>query len=115
MLVFLLGCCQVAPTPCKRPDVLCTIAATATMAPPNVIPAPDPNHVLSNWVHTDGVVSLAYSPDGQFLYSGGADSLIRRFDPANPNEDPEVISQNEEAVTALDASVGTLAESLDGS
>ena len=33
--------------------------------------------------HTDGVISLAFSPDGKTLASGGADNFIKSWDVAD--------------------------------
>ncbi|KAA1129600.1 hypothetical protein PGTUg99_031432 [Puccinia graminis f. sp. tritici] len=67
----------------------------------------DPS-VSTTYVHTEGAVSLAYSPDARFLYSGGADG-IRCFDLTQAVDAARTIEYHKDPVTFLDCSVDFLA------
>ncbi|MBW0469383.1 hypothetical protein O181_009098 [Austropuccinia psidii MF-1] len=67
-----------------------------------------PQHTFTTtYVHTEGSVSLAHSPDVSFLYSGGADG-IRCFD-LNQSDAAKTIEYHNEPVTYLDCSAEHLA------
>ncbi|ORY88650.1 hypothetical protein BCR35DRAFT_350884 [Leucosporidium creatinivorum] len=63
-------------------------------------------------VHGEGIARLAYSPDGQFLYTSGSEGYIRVFNAALPIEessDPKLIDYHEESMTSLSTSTEFLA------
>lgn len=64
--------------------------------------------IKTTYVHTDGAVSLACSPDARYLYSGGADG-IRCFDLTQSIDAAKTIEYHKDPVTFLDCSVDFLA------
>ncbi|PLW13298.1 hypothetical protein PCANC_17781 [Puccinia coronata f. sp. avenae] len=66
--------------------------------------------ISSTYVHTEGAVSLCYSPDARYLYSGGADG-IRCFDLTQSVDAAKTIEYHKDAVTCLDCSADFLASS----
>ncbi|WAQ92369.1 hypothetical protein PtA15_16A276 [Puccinia triticina] len=64
--------------------------------------------VSATYVHTEGAVSLAYSPDARYLYSGGADG-IRCFDLTQSVDAAKTIEYHKDPVTDLDCSFDFLA------
>ncbi|POW21075.1 hypothetical protein PSHT_02811, partial [Puccinia striiformis] len=66
--------------------------------------------VSTTYVHTEGAVSLAYSLDARYLYSGGADG-IRCFDLTQSVNAAKTIEYHKDPVTYLDCSDDFLASS----
>ncbi|KAI7936923.1 hypothetical protein MJO28_015822 [Puccinia striiformis f. sp. tritici] len=66
--------------------------------------------VSTTYVHTEGAVLLAYSPDARYLYSGGADG-IRCFDLTQSVNAAKTIEYHKDPVTYLDCSDDFLASS----
>jgi len=64
--------------------------------------------VSTTYVHTEGPVSLSYSPDARYLYSGGADG-IRCFDLTQSVDSAKTIEYHKDPVTYLDCSLDFLA------
>ncbi len=64
-------------------------------APPRIIPS---------YPHSQGLTKLAYSHDGRFLITAGADQLIRKFTVDEESKEPETFEQHTEPVVAVAAS-----------
>lgn len=61
--------------------------------------------ILSTPTHLEGITRLCFSADGNVIFTGGQDCLVRIHQVANPNSEPGFHDQHEEAVTSLTCSV----------
>lgn len=60
-----------------------------------------PHRIIPSYPHAQGWTKLAYSHDGQFLITAGADQLIRKFVVDEESKEPETFEQHTEPVTAV--------------
>jgi chromosome transmission fidelity protein 4 len=63
-----------------------------------------PHRIIPSYPHAQGSTKLAYSHDGKFLITAGADQLIRKFAVDEESKEPETFEQHTEPVTAVAAS-----------
>jgi len=63
-----------------------------------------PTRIIPSYPHIAGKTKLAYSPDGKFLLTAGADQLIRKFHVDEESKEPQTFEQHTEPVTAIAAS-----------
>jgi chromosome transmission fidelity protein 4 len=63
-----------------------------------------PARLIPSYPHVAGRTKLAYSHDGRFLITAGADQLIRKFHVDEESEEPQTYEQHTEPVTAIAAS-----------
>ena len=68
-----------------------------------------PARIIPSYPHSAGCTTLAYSQDGRFLITAGADQLIRKFTVNEDSNEPETFEQHAEPVTAVAASRNTFA------
>ena len=60
-----------------------------------------PSRIIPSYPHAQGWTKLAYSHDGQFLITAGADQLIRKFTVDEESKEPETFEQHTEPVVAV--------------
>jgi chromosome transmission fidelity protein 4 len=60
--------------------------------------------IIPLYPHAQGQTVLAYSDDGRYLITAGADQLIRKFTVNEESAEPETLEQHSEAVVAIAAS-----------
>ena len=60
--------------------------------------------IIPSYPHSAGCTKLAYSLDGRFLITAGADQLIRKFTVNQDSTEPETFEQHAEPVTSVAAS-----------
>jgi len=60
--------------------------------------------IIPSYPHAQGLTKLAYSHDGRFLITAGADQLIRKFAVDEESKEPDTLEQHTEIVTAVAAS-----------
>ena len=63
-----------------------------------------PARIIPSYPHSAGSTKLAYSHDGRFLITVGADQLIRKFTVNEDSKEPETFEQHAEPVTSVAAS-----------
>src|SRR5438477_11326619 len=63
-----------------------------------------PHRIIPSYPHAQGWTKLAYSHDGRFLITAGADQLIRKFTVDEESKEPETFEQHTEPVVAVAAS-----------
>lgn len=63
-----------------------------------------PSRIIPSYPHAQGWTKLAYSLDGKFLITAGADQLIRKFTVDEESKEPETFEQHTEPVIAIAAS-----------
>ena len=68
-----------------------------------------PSRIIPSYPHAQGWTKLAYSHDGQFLITAGADQLIRKFTVDEESKEPETFEQHTEPVVAVAASRNAIA------
>lgn len=79
----------------KRKLFHCSVAMAAVSAPSRIIPS---------YPHAQGWTKLAYSHDGKFLITAGADQLIRKFAVDEESKEPETFEEHTEPIVAIAAS-----------
>jgi WD40 repeat protein len=79
----------------KRKLLDCSVAMAAVSAPSRIIPS---------YPHAQGWTKLAYSHDGKFLITAGADQLIRKFAVDEESKEPETFEEHTEPIVAIAAS-----------
>jgi len=63
------------------------------------------SRIIPSYPHAQGWTKLAYSLDGKFLITAGADQLIRKFTvDDDPSKEPETFEDHSESVVAVAAS-----------
>lgn len=60
--------------------------------------------IIPSYPHAQGRTVLAYSIDGRYLITAGADQLIRKFAVDEESKEPETYEQHSEPVVAVAAS-----------
>src|SRR5271155_3282603 len=63
-----------------------------------------PARIVPSYPHSAGCTKLAYSQDGRFLITAGADQLIRKFTVNEESKEPETFEQHTEPVTSVASS-----------
>ncbi|ANB14671.1 chromatin-binding protein CTF4 [Sugiyamaella lignohabitans] len=61
--------------------------------------------------HTAGIVRVCYSLDGNYLISGGANDLVRKFTTGSDSSEPDSLDHHHDAVLAVDVSDAHFASS----
>lgn len=82
-------------------------APTTRLPPPDALSSPAMSatgSMFSSDAHEPGKTCMAFSTDGQFLYTGGVGGLARLWNTRKPDEEPDAIPDVEGALTALAAS-----------
>ncbi|KAL1411681.1 DNA polymerase alpha accessory factor Mcl1 [Vanrija albida] len=64
----------------------------------------DPAAISSLNCHLGGLTRVAFSPDGQTIFTGGTDSLVRIHRVSEPDSEPDFLDNHHDAVTSLAAS-----------
>jgi len=59
--------------------------------------------IIPSYPHAQGLTKLAYSQDGKYLITAGADQLIRKFTVDEESKEPETFEQHTDPVTAIAA------------
>ncbi|KAK7204795.1 WD40-repeat-containing domain protein [Myxozyma melibiosi] len=60
-----------------------------------------PQHVVPKYAHTPGLTRVAYSADGRYLISVGANRLIRKFLVDSPDDEPINTEYHEKDITGI--------------
>jgi WD40 repeat protein len=110
---------QPQPQPQPQPQTVChshlgkrstvnsqqsTVNSQPAMAAPVV-----PHRIIPSYPHAQGYTKLAYSHDGKYLITAGADQLIRKFTVDEESKEPETFEQHTDPVTAIAASKNAFA------
>jgi chromosome transmission fidelity protein 4 len=61
------------------------------------------SRIIPSYPHAQGTTKLAYSLDGKYLITAGADQLIRKFS-VDEDREPETFEDHSEGVVAVAAS-----------
>lgn len=60
-----------------------------------------PLRIIPSYPHAQGWTKLAYSNDGKYLITAGADQLIRKFTVDEESKEPETFEQHTEPIIAI--------------